>query len=60
MFLNETVKCDSFVFDKTSSLTIAERFSITCSENKWKLPMVGTAHFCGVIVGSIWLTFGDL
>jgi OCT family organic cation transporter-like MFS transporter 4/5 len=58
MFSNETITCDQWVFDK-SSLTIVEKWSITCEENDWKLPFVGTAHFLGVIVGSIWMAFGD-
>lgn len=58
MFANETITCDQWVFDK-SSHTILQEWSITCEENKWKLAFVGTAHFSGVIVGSIWMAFGD-
>jgi MFS transporter, OCT family, solute carrier family 22 (organic cation transporter), member 4/5 len=58
MFANETITCDQFVFDK-SSLTIVEQWNITCDENEWKLAFVGTAHFLGVIVGSVWMAFGD-
>lgn len=59
LFTNETITCDQWVFDKSSS-TIVERWNITCEENEWKLPFVGTAHFLGVIVGSVWMAFGDL
>ena len=59
MFANETVECDQWVFDK-SSHTIVQEWNITCEENKWKLAFVGTAHFAGVIVGSLWMAFGDL
>lgn len=59
MFLNETIKCDKWVFDHSSSFTIVEQFAVTCDENEWKLPFVGTVHFAGVIVGSWWLIFGD-
>lgn len=59
MFLNETIKCDQWVFDRSDSHTIVEKWNITCEENEWKLAFVGTAHFSGVIVGSLWLVFGD-
>lgn len=59
MFANETITCDQWVFDKTDSYTIVEKWKITCEDNDWKLAMVGTAHFSGVIVGSIWMAFGD-
>lgn len=58
MFSNETITCDRWVFD-LSSHTIVQEWSITCEENAWKLAFVGTAHFAGVIVGSIWMAFGD-
>ncbi|CRK90273.1 CLUMA_CG003984, isoform A [Clunio marinus] len=58
MFSKETIKCNQWVFDK-SSYTIAEAWNIVCEENKWKLALVGTAHFAGVIVGSLWMAFGD-
>lgn len=58
-FLNETIKCDKFVFDHSGSFTILEQFKITCEENEWKLAFVGTAHFLGVIVGSLWMVLGD-
>lgn len=46
------------MFD-TSSHTIVQEWNITCEDNQWKLPLVGTAHFAGVIVGSLWMAFGD-
>lgn len=58
MFANETIECDQWVFDK-SSHTIVQEWNITCEENEWKLPLVGTAHFAGVIVGSLWMACGD-
>jgi MFS transporter, OCT family, solute carrier family 22 (organic cation transporter), member 4/5 len=58
MFTDQIISCDQLVFDK-SSLTIVEKWNITCEDNEWKLPFVGTAHFLGVIVGSIWMAFGD-
>ncbi|KAL7044557.1 hypothetical protein ACKWTF_001963 [Chironomus riparius] len=58
-FLNETIRCDEFVFDHSGSFTILEEFKITCEENEWKLAFVGTAHFLGVIVGSLWMVLGD-
>jgi OCT family organic cation transporter-like MFS transporter 4/5 len=59
IFLNETIKCDQWVFDQGGSHTIVEQFKVTCEENEWKLAFVGTAHFAGVILGSLWLMFGD-
>lgn len=58
MFENETIRCDQWVYDKTSH-TIVQEWNITCEENQWKLAFVGTAHFAGVIVGSVWMAFGD-
>lgn len=58
-FLSETIKCDKFVFDHSGSFTILEQFEMTCEENEWKLAFVGTAHFLGVIVGSLWMILGD-
>lgn len=58
MFANETIRCDQWVFDK-SSHTILQEWNIVCEENEWKLAFVGTAHFAGVIVGSVWMAFGD-
>jgi MFS transporter, OCT family, solute carrier family 22 (organic cation transporter), member 4/5 len=58
MFENDTITCDQWVFEK-SSFTIVEKWNVTCEENSWKLPFVGTSHFLGVIVGSIWMAFGD-
>lgn len=59
MFSSEIIHCDQWVFDK-SSHTIVQEWNITCEDNEWKLPLVGTAHFAGVIVGSLWMAFGDL
>lgn len=59
MFSNETIKCDQWVFDHSSSYTIVEQWNITCEENEWKLAFVGTAYFSGVIFGSLWMACGD-
>lgn len=53
------MKCEKWVFDKSDSFTIVEQWGITCEENEWKLAFVGTMHFAGVIVGSLWMAFGD-
>jgi hypothetical protein len=58
MFSNKTMQCDQWVFDE-SFHTIVEKWKITCEESDWKLAFVGTAHFSGVLVGAIWMTFGD-
>jgi MFS transporter, OCT family, solute carrier family 22 (organic cation transporter), member 4/5 len=60
-FLNDTILCDKFVFDHSSSFThtIVEEWNMTCEDNEWKLAFVGTAHFLGVIVGSLWMILGD-
>lgn len=58
-FHDEKIKCDQWVFDHSNSFTIVEQWSVTCEENEWKLAFVGTMHFAGIIVGSLWMAFGD-
>ncbi|CAO1418733.1 unnamed protein product [Diamesa serratosioi] len=57
-FTKESISCNEFVFD-TTDRTIVQDWNLTCEENDWKLPFVGTVHFIGVICGSIWMLFGD-
>lgn len=57
-FTKESISCNEFVFD-TTDRTIVQEWNLTCEENDWKLPFVGTVHFVGVICGSIWMLFGD-
>lgn len=45
------VKCAEWVFDDVER-TIVNEWNITCTENQWKLSLVGTCHFAGIIVGS--------
>lgn len=53
------MKCNQWVYDQTGLLTIVQQFGIPCEENEWKLALIGTIHFAGVIVGSLWMAFGD-
>ncbi|CAO1419531.1 unnamed protein product [Diamesa tonsa] len=57
-FSKESISCNEFVFD-TTDRTIVQEWNLTCEENDWKLPFVGTVHFIGVICGSLWMLFGD-
>ncbi|XP_025832792.1 organic cation transporter protein [Agrilus planipennis] len=49
-FTNEIENCNEWVFDKER--TIVNDWSITCTENQWKLSFIGSCHFAGIIVGS--------
>lgn len=31
----------------------AFQWNITCLDNQWKLSLVGTVHFAGILMGSI-------
>ncbi|XP_074033252.1 organic cation transporter protein-like isoform X2 [Leptinotarsa decemlineata] len=51
-FTNTTVACSELIFDENER-TIVNDFNITCLENQWKISLVGTAHFAGILVGSL-------
>lgn len=51
IFSHETINCREWVFDKHEH-TIVEDWSLTCVENNWKLALVGTMHFAGIVTGS--------
>nr|CAH7747020.1 unnamed protein product [Callosobruchus chinensis] len=57
LFMNVTEKCSEFVFDN-GERTIVNDWNITCVENQWKLSLVGSSHFAGIIIGSF--VFGVL
>lgn len=43
--------CDRWVFDSNEK-TIVQEWNLTCLENQWKLSLVGTLHFLGIVLGS--------
>ncbi|XP_055854570.1 organic cation transporter protein isoform X2 [Episyrphus balteatus] len=45
------VRCHEWVFD-TQEYTIVQEWELTCSENAWKLALVGTMHFAGLVAGT--------
>ncbi|XP_055905254.1 organic cation transporter protein [Eupeodes corollae] len=45
------VKCREWVFDKNER-TIVQEWGLTCTENAWKLALVGTMHFAGLVTGT--------
>ncbi|CAH0558293.1 unnamed protein product [Brassicogethes aeneus] len=51
IFTREVTKCDQWVFDDAEK-TIVNEWNLTCVENQWKLSLVGSSHFAGIIVGS--------
>ncbi|KAG5886492.1 hypothetical protein JTB14_014675 [Gonioctena quinquepunctata] len=54
----ETVeKCSEWIFDENER-TIVNDWNITCLENQWKIALVGSSHFAGIVVGSF--VFGVL
>ncbi|CAH2003630.1 unnamed protein product [Acanthoscelides obtectus] len=46
---NMTVRCDQFVYQK-KEITIVHDFNIICSENLWKLTIIGTLSVTGELV----------
>lgn len=50
-FEPERETCDQWVFDSHEK-TIVEEWTITCLNNQWKLSLVGTLHFLGIVLGS--------
>ncbi|KAF4520101.1 hypothetical protein B566_EDAN010331 [Ephemera danica] len=51
-FLRENKEgCYEWVFHP-GEYTIVNEWNITCLENQWKLSLVGTLHFAGILVGS--------
>ncbi|XP_055692440.1 organic cation transporter protein isoform X1 [Lutzomyia longipalpis] len=51
MFSSNVEECNRWVYDP-SEKTIVEEWSITCMANHWKLSLVGTMHFLGIVSGS--------
>ncbi|CAG9859099.1 unnamed protein product [Phyllotreta striolata] len=50
-FTKTIEQCSEFVFEGTER-TIVNEWLLTCLENQWKLALVGSTHFAGIIVGS--------
>ncbi|GAB0092693.1 organic cation transporter protein [Sergentomyia squamirostris] len=50
-FSSESEECNRWVYDR-SERTIVQDWSITCMDNHWKLSLVGTMHFLGIVSGS--------
>ncbi|XP_030375309.1 organic cation transporter protein isoform X2 [Scaptodrosophila lebanonensis] len=50
-FLPQTERCNQFVYDGQEQ-TIVQDWQLTCKENAWKLALVGTIHFAGLVVGT--------
>ncbi|GFG40420.1 hypothetical protein Cfor_01589 [Coptotermes formosanus] len=51
-FSRNTVTCDAWVYED-SEHTIVGEWNLTCLHNQWKLSLVGTVHFAGILLGSI-------
>ncbi|XP_049822009.1 organic cation transporter protein [Aethina tumida] len=51
IFTDQIIQCNQWVFDETES-TIVNEWNITCTENQWKLSLIGSSHFAGIVVGS--------
>ncbi|CAG9766667.1 unnamed protein product [Ceutorhynchus assimilis] len=51
------VKCTEWIFSEAES-TIVNEWNLTCIENQWKISLIGSSHFGGIIAGS--LIFGIL
>lgn len=45
------IRCHEWVFD-LNEYTIVQEWNLTCSENLWKLALVGTMHFAGLVAGT--------
>ncbi|XP_033611642.1 organic cation transporter protein isoform X2 [Cryptotermes secundus] len=56
-FSRNTAKCDAWLYED-SEHTIVGEWNITCLDNQWKLSLVGTVHFAGILMGS--MVFGLL
>ncbi|XP_023024168.2 organic cation transporter protein [Leptinotarsa decemlineata] len=51
-FTNTIETCTEWIFDG-SERTIVNDWNITCLENQWKISLVGTAHFTGIIIATV-------
>ncbi|XP_055372540.1 solute carrier family 22 member 4 [Condylostylus longicornis] len=49
--INDVETCNQWIYDPNES-TILNEWEITCKENAWKLALVGTCHFAGLVVGT--------
>ncbi|XP_065352741.1 organic cation transporter protein [Cloeon dipterum] len=49
---NRQEACDKWVF-YPGEKTIVNEWGITCLDNQWKLSLVGTLHFAGILIGSL-------
>ncbi|XP_070504611.1 solute carrier family 22 member 4-like [Chironomus tepperi] len=53
LFGQQIIKCDSWIFDENEVTMINDwPDEMTCTENEWKLALIGTSNFAGVMVGS--------
>ncbi|KAG5886490.1 hypothetical protein JTB14_014673 [Gonioctena quinquepunctata] len=51
-FTDTIMTCSEFVFE-TTERTIVNDWNLTCLDNQWKLSLVGTSHFAGIILGTV-------
>ncbi|KAL7037258.1 hypothetical protein ACKWTF_009138 [Chironomus riparius] len=53
LFGKNKTKCNKWIFDENEVTMINDWPSeMTCNENEWKLALIGTSNFAGVMVGS--------
>ena len=50
-FTSNIKECTEWVFSDSEN-TIVQEWGITCPKNQWKLALVGTMHFAGILFGS--------
>ncbi|XP_060531615.1 organic cation transporter protein isoform X2 [Cylas formicarius] len=48
---SQVVKCSQWIFDDFER-TIINDWNITCTDNQWKISLIGSSHFAGIIIGS--------
>ncbi|XP_070506359.1 organic cation transporter protein-like [Chironomus tepperi] len=48
-----TTRCNEWIFDEHETTIVNDWPNLlTCSENQWKLALVGSSHFFGIMMGS--------
>ncbi|KAG5668819.1 hypothetical protein PVAND_016742 [Polypedilum vanderplanki] len=52
-FSHDTVRCNQWMFEEGETTIVNEwPNELTCSENQWKLALIGSIHFAGIMIGS--------
>jgi OCT family organic cation transporter-like MFS transporter 4/5 len=52
-FGHDRVQCGSWMFEEGEKTIVNEwPDELTCAENQWKLALVGSIHFAGIMIGS--------